>query len=107
MCVRSQIADADWELDELAELVGREHAGRHGRLVQLVVQVELGDNHDLEGNRTIGDAMSSLHFESLDLFLRFLAVDVVELADLVKCVLLNTLVTIRILLLANKPELIR
>ena len=103
----SEIADTDRKLDELAELVRREHAGCYSRLVQLVVQVKLGDDHDLEGNGTVSDAMSFLHFESLDLFLTFLAVDIVELADLVECVLLNTLVTIRILLLADKPELIR
>ena len=107
MRIWSEIADTDRKLDELAELVRREHAGCYSRLVKLVVQVKLGDDHDLEGNGTVSDAMSSLHFESLDLFLTFLAVDIVELADLVECVLLNTLVTIRILLFADKPELIR
>lgn len=106
MCVRSEIADADRELDELIELVRRKHASRHGRFVKLIIQVELGDDVDLEGDGTVGDTISSFLLESLDFFLRFLAVDVVELADLVEFVLLNELISLRILLFADESELI-
>ena len=107
MRVRRQVTDADRELHQCINLILGDDAGLNRRVVLLMIQVELAHDHDLEAVRYVGDSVATVGAQPINLLINLFALNIVHFADLIKCVLLDALVTLRILLRREQLELVR
>lgn len=101
--IGSEVTNLDWKFDFRIQLVRGDYAGLHLRLERLVVEPELGHNHDLQADVDV------LHLVPLvlgEVILDVLPVDVVEFANLIEGVHAYLFEPLPVLHLRQQPKLI-
>ena len=103
MSIRRQVTNSNRELDFLIELKARQDTRLHLRLVELMVEPKLHHNHNLQIDV---DILNLVPFIICKIIFNLLSANIVEFADLIKCIHANLFKSFSVLPLRKQRQLV-